>query len=48
LLSYYLGRAAAEAFGRWGLIGVAGVIGIAALVVLGVHALRRWVLRTES
>ena len=48
LLSYYLGRAAAEAFGRYGLIGVGGVIGLAALVFLGVHAFRRWVLRTES
>jgi membrane protein DedA with SNARE-associated domain len=41
LLAYYLGRAAADAFNQYGLIG-AGVIVVLAIVVFGVvHLLRR-------
>lgn len=48
LLSYYAGRAAAEAFGRYGLIGVGGVIGLTVFVFVGFRVFKRWVLRTET
>jgi membrane protein DedA with SNARE-associated domain len=45
LLAYYFGKAAADAFSRYGLFGAAGIILIAALVFVGV---RLWNKRMES
>ncbi|NUR77559.1 MAG: DedA family protein [Thermoleophilia bacterium] len=45
LLAYYFGKAAADAFGRYGFLGAGAVILIAALVFVG---LRLWNKRMES
>jgi membrane protein DedA with SNARE-associated domain len=45
LLAYYFGKAAADAFGRYGFFGAGGIILIAALVFVGV---RFWNKRMES
>jgi membrane protein DedA with SNARE-associated domain len=41
LVAYYAGQAAADAINRYGLYGGITVVGIAALVLVGVHFLRR-------
>jgi membrane protein DedA with SNARE-associated domain len=48
VIAYYFGRAAAEAIGRYGLIGGAGAIGLAILIVAGIHFWRRRMLRAET
>jgi membrane protein DedA with SNARE-associated domain len=40
LLSYYVGRAAADAFSQYGLLGAGAVIAVAAAVLVVVHVLR--------
>lgn len=41
LLAYYVGRAAAESFNRYGLIGFGVLIGLTGVVFVVVHVLRR-------
>ncbi len=41
LVSYYFGRAAADAIGHYGVIGAIVVVGIAAFVLVGWHVWRR-------
>jgi membrane protein DedA with SNARE-associated domain len=41
LLAFYGGKAAAEAFDRYGLIGAGAVVGAALLVLAGIHFWRR-------
>jgi membrane protein DedA with SNARE-associated domain len=48
LLAYYLGKAAGDAVQQYGLIGAGVLIGGIALVVFGVHVLRRRVAPEES
>ena len=40
LLAYYVGRAAADAFSQYGLLGAGAVIALAAAVLVAVHVLR--------
>ena len=47
LLAYYVGRAAADAFNQYGLIGAGAILAVAAAVLVVVHVLRRRV-ATES
>jgi membrane protein DedA with SNARE-associated domain len=47
LLAYYVGRAAADAFNQYGLIGAGAILTVAAAVLVVVHVLRRRV-ATES
>jgi membrane protein DedA with SNARE-associated domain len=44
LLAYYGGKAAADAFDKYGLIGAAVVIGVGILVAVGIHYWRKRVL----
>jgi membrane protein DedA with SNARE-associated domain len=48
LLAYYGGKAAAEAFDRYGLIGAGVIVGLVLIAVLGVHFWRRRVLPERS
>jgi membrane-associated protein len=48
LVAYYFGRAAADAIGRYGLIGGAAALALAAALLAGVHFWRRRMLRAES
>jgi membrane protein DedA with SNARE-associated domain len=47
LLAYYVGRAAADAFNQYGLIGAGAILAVTAAVLVVVHVLRRRV-ATES
>jgi membrane protein DedA with SNARE-associated domain len=48
LIAYYVGHAAADAVGRYGLIGGAAVVGIAAIVLVAIHHWKKRVLRAET
>jgi membrane protein DedA with SNARE-associated domain len=48
LVAYYFGRAAADAIGRYGLIGGAVALAFAVAVLVGVHLWRRRMLRAET
>jgi membrane protein DedA with SNARE-associated domain len=48
LLAYYGGKAAAEAFDRYGLIGAGVIVGLAILVGVGIHFWRKRVLSEQS
>lgn len=48
LVAYYLGHAAADAIGRYGLIGGAALVVLAALVFVGFHFWKKRLLRAES
>ena len=48
LLAYYVGHAAADAIGRYGLIGGAAVVVVAALVLVAIHYWKKRVLRAET
>jgi membrane protein DedA with SNARE-associated domain len=48
LIAYYVGHAAADAIGRYGLIGGAAVVGIAGIVLVGIHYWKKRVLRAET
>ena len=41
LLAYYLGRAVADAFNQYGLIGAGAILAVAAAVLVVVHMVRR-------
>lgn len=47
-VAYYLGHAAADAIGRYGLIGGAALVVLAALVFVGFHFWKKRLLRAES
>jgi membrane protein DedA with SNARE-associated domain len=48
LIAYYVGHAAADAIGRYGLIGGAAVVGVVAAALLVIHFWRKRVLRAET
>jgi membrane protein DedA with SNARE-associated domain len=48
LIAYYVGHAAADAIGRYGLIGGAAVVAIAAIVLVAIHYWKKRVLRAET
>jgi membrane protein DedA with SNARE-associated domain len=48
LVAYYLGHAAADAIGRYGLIGGAALVVLVALALVGFHFWKKRLLRAES
>ena len=48
LISFYLGKAAADALQRWGLIGAGVAVAIAVIAALGVHYLGRRVVEEDE
>ena len=48
LLAYYLGHAAADAVGRYGLIGGAVIVGVGAIALVGVHLWKKRLMETET
>jgi membrane protein DedA with SNARE-associated domain len=48
LLAFYVGKAAAEAFSRYGLIGAAAIIAVVVLLLIGLHVWRRRVVAEEG
>ena len=48
LVAYYAGHAAADAIGRYGLLGGAGVVVVAALAFVLLHFWKKRMLRTET
>ena len=48
LIAYYVGHAAADAIGRYGLIGGAAVVAIVAVVLVAIHYWKKRVLRAET
>ena len=48
LIAYYVGHAAADAIGRYGLLGGAAVVAIAAIVLVAIHFWKKRVLRAET
>jgi membrane protein DedA with SNARE-associated domain len=48
LIAYYVGHAAADAIGRYGLIGGAAIVAIAAIALVAIHYWKKRVLRAET
>src|SRR2546421_220086 len=48
VIAYYVGHAAADAIGRYGLIGGAAVVAIVAVVLVAIHYWKKRVLRAET
>jgi membrane protein DedA with SNARE-associated domain len=48
LLAFYVGKAAADAFHRYGLFAAAAVIGVVALLLIGLHIWRKRMLPEEG
>jgi membrane protein DedA with SNARE-associated domain len=48
LLAYYAGKAAADAFSRYGLFGAAAIIAVLVLLLVGLHVWRRRVVTEEG
>jgi membrane protein DedA with SNARE-associated domain len=48
LLAYYIGKAAAEAFDRYGLFAAAAILGLAALGLVALHVWRKRMLTEEG
>lgn len=48
LLAYYGGKAAADAFDKYGLIGAGAIVGLVVLALVGIHFWRKRMLPEES